>query len=43
VMSVNSPLYKELLLEMTYFVVVFSILVQGLTIGKVSHRAFRTK
>jgi CPA1 family monovalent cation:H+ antiporter len=43
VMSVNSPLYKELLLEMTYFVVVFSILVQGLTIGKVSHRVFRTK
>lgn len=40
VLSVNSELYKDLLLEMTYFVVVFSILVQGLTIGKVSKRAF---
>jgi CPA1 family monovalent cation:H+ antiporter len=41
VLSVNSELYKDLLLEMTYFVVVFSILVQGLSIGRVSQRAFR--
>jgi CPA1 family monovalent cation:H+ antiporter len=38
VLSVKSPAYKELLLEMTYFVVVFSIVVQGLTVGKVSGR-----
>lgn len=29
---------KDLLLEVTYFVVVFSILVQGLTIGKLANR-----
>lgn len=34
--SVSDPKYKELFLEMTYFVVVFSIFVQGLTVGKVS-------
>ncbi|QCR24672.1 sodium:proton antiporter [Pontibacter sp. SGAir0037] len=38
VLSVTDPTYKELLLEMTYFVVVFSIVVQGLTVGKVSNR-----
>lgn len=32
------PDYKMLLLEMTYFVVIFSIFVQGLTVGKVSKR-----
>lgn len=42
VLSVSSPLYKDLLLEMTYFVVVFSILVQGLTIGKVSNKALKS-
>jgi CPA1 family monovalent cation:H+ antiporter len=38
VLSINSSGYKELLLEMTYFVVVFSIIVQGLSVGKVSKR-----
>lgn len=41
VLSVNNPEYKELLLEMTYFVVVFSIFVQGLTVGKVSQKLFK--
>lgn len=41
VLSVNSDIYKDLLLEMTYFVVVFSILIQGLTIGKVSKKALQ--
>lgn len=39
--SVTNPVYKELILEMTYFVVVFSIFVQGLTIGKVSKRVLK--
>lgn len=38
VLSINNGAYKELLLEMTYFVVVFSIIVQGLSIGKVSEK-----
>jgi CPA1 family monovalent cation:H+ antiporter len=38
VISVTNGVYKELLLEMTYFVVVFSIVVQGLSVGKVSSR-----
>ncbi|TXK33850.1 sodium:proton antiporter [Pontibacter qinzhouensis] len=38
VLSVTDPTYKELLLEMTYFVVVFSIVVQGLTVGKLSNK-----
>jgi len=38
VLSVTNGAYKELLLEMTYFVVVFSIVVQGLSVGKVSKR-----
>lgn len=41
VLSVNNPVYKELLLEMTYFVVVFSIFVQGLTVGRVSQRVLK--
>jgi len=41
VLSVSDPQYKELLLEMTYFVVVFSIFVQGLTVGKISQRVLR--
>lgn len=40
-LSVNEPEYKELILEMTYFVVVFSIFVQGLTVGKVSQRVLK--
>lgn len=38
VLSINTTDYKELLLEMTYFVVVFSIIVQGLSVGKVSKK-----
>ncbi|GAL83654.1 hypothetical protein MYP_881 [Sporocytophaga myxococcoides] len=38
VLSVTDPDYKELLLEMTYLVVVFSIVVQGLTVGKLSNK-----
>jgi CPA1 family monovalent cation:H+ antiporter len=38
VLSINSIGYKELLLEMTYFVVVFSIIVQGLSVGKLSKK-----
>lgn len=41
VLSVSSPDYKELLLEMTYFVVVFSIVVQGLTVGRVSGKVLQ--
>lgn len=41
VLSINSGAYKELLLEMTYFVVVFSIVVQGLTVGKVAGRVLK--
>ncbi len=40
-LSVEGGMYKELLLEMTYFVVVFSVIVQGLTVGKLSQRAFK--
>lgn len=36
VISAGNSEYKDLLLEMTYFVVVFSIIVQGLTVGRVS-------
>lgn len=36
VLAIGDNAYKDLLLEMAYFVVVFSIVVQGLTIGKVS-------
>lgn len=41
VLTINDPEYKELLLEMTYFVVVFSIFVQGLTVGKVSQKVLK--
>ncbi len=34
-LSIDDALHKELFLSITYFVVVFSIFVQGLTIGKV--------
>lgn len=36
VLAVEDGIYKDLLLQMTYFVVVFSIIFQGLTVGKVS-------
>jgi CPA1 family monovalent cation:H+ antiporter len=39
VLSVDNGLHKNLLLEITYFVVVFSIVVQGLTVGKVAKKA----
>ena len=38
VLSIGATEYTELLLEMTYFVVVFSIIVQGLTVGKLASR-----
>lgn len=38
VLTMKDGAYKDLLLEITYFVVVFSILVQGLTIGKVAKK-----
>lgn len=38
VLSLRAGPYKDLLLEITYFVVVFSIIVQGLTIGKVAKK-----
>ena len=38
VLAVSNPVYRDLLLEMTYFVVVFSIMVQGLTVGKLSNK-----
>ncbi|KAA5549560.1 cation:proton antiporter [Adhaeribacter rhizoryzae] len=41
VISIPKGAYNELLLEMTYFVVVFSIVVQGLTVSKVSNRVLQ--
>lgn len=41
VISVTSVAYAELQLEMTYFVVVFSIVVQGLTMGKLSDSLYK--
>jgi monovalent cation:H+ antiporter, CPA1 family len=38
VLSMNNGVYKNLLLEITYFVVVFSIVFQGLTVGKVANK-----
>ncbi|MBX2966077.1 MAG: sodium:proton antiporter [Cyclobacteriaceae bacterium] len=38
-LSVGSGAHKELILEMTYFVVVFSVIVQGLTVGRLTKRA----
>ena len=38
VLSMPTGEWKELLLEITYIVVLFSIVVQGLTVGKVAHR-----
>ena len=39
VLSMSSGPFKDLLLEVTYFVVVFSIVVQGLTVGRVANRS----
>lgn len=33
--------WKDLLLEITYIVVLFSIVIQGLTVGKVAHRVLK--
>lgn len=41
VLSLPQSEYKDLLLEITYIVVLFSIVVQGLTVGKVAKRSFR--
>lgn len=41
VLSMSAGPYKDLLLETTYFVVIFSIVVQGLSIGKVAARALQ--
>ncbi len=35
-LSIDPGLNKDLILSITYFVVVFSIIVQGLTIGKIT-------
>jgi CPA1 family monovalent cation:H+ antiporter len=37
-LSIDDDLNKNILLAMTYFVVIFSILVQGLTVGKLTAR-----
>lgn len=39
-LSINDGPYKDIIIAITYFVVVFSIVVQGLTIGKVASKAF---
>lgn len=39
-LSIEDGPYKDIIIAITYFVVVFSIVVQGLTIGKVAARAF---
>ncbi|MGV3529032.1 MAG: cation:proton antiporter [Flavisolibacter sp.] len=41
VISIPNGIYKDVLLEMTYFVVVFSIVVQGLSVGAVSKRVLK--
>jgi CPA1 family monovalent cation:H+ antiporter len=38
VLSLPDGEYKNLLLEITYIVVLFSIVVQGLTVGKVANK-----
>lgn len=38
VLSMPESEYKNLLLEVTYIVVLFSIVVQGLTVGKLANR-----
>ena len=43
VSSLQPGHYKDLLLEITYFVVVFSIVVQGLSVGRVASRVLEEK
>jgi len=40
-LSVSSDLHRDLLLSVTYIVVMFSIIVQGLTIGKLTKRVVK--
>ncbi len=40
VLLISDGVYKEMLLEMTYFVVVFSVVVQGLTVGRIANKVF---
>lgn len=42
-LSIDSGPHKEMLIAATYFVVVFSIIVQGLTIGKLANRVLPHK
>jgi CPA1 family monovalent cation:H+ antiporter len=37
-LSIDPGLHKDLLLAITYFVVLFSIIVQGLTVGKLTKK-----
>ena len=39
-LSIDDGPYKDIIIAITYFVVVFSIVVQGLTIGKLASRVF---
>jgi len=41
VLSMPNSEWKDLLLEFTYIVVLFSIVIQGLTVGKVAHRVLK--
>lgn len=42
-LSAQDNEYRPLLIAITYFVVVFSILVQGLTVGKVADKALASE
>ncbi len=42
-LSIEDSPYTKTIIAITYFVVVFSIIVQGLTIGKVANRVLETK
>ncbi|MFV0142256.1 MULTISPECIES: cation:proton antiporter [Empedobacter] len=41
VLSMPNSEWKDLLLEITYIVVLFSIVIQGLTVGKVAHHVLK--
>lgn len=43
VMSMPTNEYKDVLLEITYIVVLFSIIIQGLTVGKVANKVLATE
>lgn len=43
VLSLPEGPYKDLLLEITYIVVLFSILIQGLSVGKLANRVLRNE